>query len=255
MLDKDDCQQFLKNYFNYNQCLHIIQPSENIFWGLTTNKMKKGSVKYRVIELIMKSQYFDGLSQIEERDRSEILYYCCEGGIEHFDFLSLMWKYCSKNELAISDGINYIGQYDDAPLMALLRQHAIYVTDYCVNLFLFEFGTLSEKCVISHGCLQSCFDFCKTVLDCPKWCDMIKNYCDQSHQIIDTTGRCDSHLGKGCELCPMIGSADHYCVIYQNQRLSEYCKRKGLCYERKHMRHHSVMFDNVNAPFPMYKNN
>ena len=85
-------KQFLTKYFNFNHCNQIIYQS--CFWGIDTILMRKNSFKYFLIESIMQSAFFYGLSQL---DRNEsIIGVCCQRNC--FEYLSLIIKYSFKNE-------------------------------------------------------------------------------------------------------------------------------------------------------------
>ena len=138
--------------------------------------MRAGSFKYGIIESIMESPFFYGLSQIDSIDNCKIIGLCCLS--DCYEYLSLILKYSYKNELCIINGINFVELFGQAPLIQLLEsQHC---TDEWINLILFEIlNKISiKKCKIKNKTLTIAKFICRNKLLNSKWEDLINQYCD-----------------------------------------------------------------------------
>lgn len=79
------------------------------------NDKEENPSKWQCIELIMGSDYFDGLKMNAIKDSKSLIFNLCTKN--RFDYMSVIVKYSDKNKDIIINGINY----KSAPLINLLQ--------------------------------------------------------------------------------------------------------------------------------------
>ena len=100
----------------------------------------------RLIERIMKLPYFDGMNQTMEYRRTrahEMVQYLIEYNC--YDYLLLISKYFSKNNLVIEKAINTVNSQGEHPLFVLLR------TEHASEKWLLFYFSLCKQCKITIG--------------------------------------------------------------------------------------------------------
>ena len=137
--------------------------------------MKSESKPLEMIDEILKSKYFDGLSQLAKDIRSQLIYYCILNN--SYEYLLIMLRYSSKNKEAILDGINYEMKdetgTDMTPLSKLVGLN--HCNDDWIALMLRGFGSIKFfECKISKG-LNEAIATCKEK-EHAKWAELIDQY-------------------------------------------------------------------------------
>ena len=170
LLGDKDGNEYLSKYLNYNNCYCLI--AYNTFWGIGTMGLNTKSTQYQLIETIMKSDNFKGLSHVKSSE--EILYRCTYiGGSD--EFLALILKYGDKNEASIADGLRFYkkgyGGYAVTTLVS--RRHC---NEERLKQLLFGFGKFSKNTQIDSDILQEAFDIAKHERKMDNWASIILKY-------------------------------------------------------------------------------
>ena len=114
----DENNKLLRQYFNFNNLGSGMVGYGGIF-GINGGAAREGNVKYKMLDLLFKQKYFNGINQIEDEDTKQgvirhcITTYC-------YDYLVLVSKYFDKNSDAIKLGINHTGYGDESNLQMIL---------------------------------------------------------------------------------------------------------------------------------------
>ena len=169
----DNSINFGRKYINYRNSSNTI--FQYYFWGVDARKLKKDSNSYQVIELVMKSEYFEGITN------DNIMYTLCM--YDCYVYLSIIWKYHMKNLNGISKGINKKYSFGDTPLIKLL------MSDHCnddyLKLFL-KFGKINKNTKIDMTAKhkeQSIYDICKQRGKQGEiWQNMLRQYAKETGQ-------------------------------------------------------------------------
>ena len=109
--------EFLTKYFNFKDNKSTM--FQQMFWGLDTRGMRydkrKCATIYKLIDTIMKSNYFKGMSEKSVKQSivtQSIIYYCCHS--RAYDYLQLLLKYHEKNvnifKISVPYGIYGLGE-------------------------------------------------------------------------------------------------------------------------------------------------
>ena len=142
-----------------------------IQFGYRTVGLKDESLLYRMIETVMKSEYFDGLSQIGKEDRENILRVLCKYNCH--EYLKLILKYIDKNKSVIENGINFIDRSKDSCLSIVIKNEECDATMFDL---LFEASRVSnvkiDAKIIDHALTLCQSD--NNLFD--KWNDLIKQH-------------------------------------------------------------------------------
>ena len=142
--------------------------------------MAKDTKKFKIIEKIMKLQYFHGLSQLPIQEGDKILYKCVEE--DCYNYLSLIFEFPMKNHATIVNGLNF----EWRPFCK------IFLTDHCsdewLKLLMFNFESVNIDAKINQTDLQTAYNFCLKDKK-ENWANMIEAYADRTKSIIDKQHR------------------------------------------------------------------
>ena len=144
--------------------------------------MREGSFKYYMVEAIMESQYFYGLSQIDYSEA--IISSLCSK--DCYYYLYLILKYSFKNEICIINGINYKALFDNEPLIKLIKSKHCNIKWLNLLLFNINYDTnddnnininnINKKYKINQKTLTIAKLYTKNRLNNIKWENIIIEY-------------------------------------------------------------------------------
>ena len=174
----DTNDEFLKKYFNFNKCDGcMIQGAE--FWAIDGSLIKsQNSIKYSIIELILKQPFFNGLSQ-GDIDSVSVLTSCIDSS--SVEYLSLLFKYFDKNKSAFVKGIKW-GQecWGKDLLIHLLDSDHIKNKVKLLELYL----KICKKCDVSipTKVIDEAIGLCSNVKNGDVGVDMIKQFQQEQNE-------------------------------------------------------------------------
>ena len=170
---------FISKYLNFNRCDDEVLMTFNRFWGINANNiLSRKDGHYKSIETIMKSKYFNGLSQMSKNWNRELLMPMCK--FNRFYYFELIVKYWEKNVLMIKNGMET--RVNGALLVLLKGNHC---NQEWVKLF-FKAAQLSGA-VFTDSVLNQAIEYCEGQGEKKQFVPMIQEYIDvtkknQDHQ-------------------------------------------------------------------------
>lgn len=198
---KGKAEFFLQNYLTIHKQRFLIGPTTffGVNWHTENRPLLPDSKIYQFMEMIMKNEFFDGVSQGVSKDW---LTRCIKENYYHY--VKLILKYGKKNEECIIKGLTLFENDPDkekyskqellwgnhfakeSVLIALLKCNNC--NDEWLNCLLFDVlnAVSADKVKYGKKTLDHAYYICKSEVKNDKWADMILKYANATNQEVDT---------------------------------------------------------------------
>ena len=134
----------------------------------------------------MKNEYLQGVGKVKGKNLVPRIINLYISG-NHYEPLRLIIKYGQKNKEVLTEGLNYIDENGETPLIVLLKQK--HCSNEWLNLLLFSIlEAIPEKELkIDEKTLEKAYNMCKYEIKNQEWAQLILKYSKQVQQDIPAT--------------------------------------------------------------------